>query len=220
MRTSHKTTRFFVTSAIALGLSLTMLVSTAKPVQAQNAASAHKVALIDMAHLFNEYNKFKDLREQLKGEITQKDETAKLMQKELQAMAAQIKSGSLKPGSPDYEKIETKILNMNSQFEIFKKKAKRDFVLREAQIYKEVYLEVAKAVDQYATFYKYTAVLRFSRKKVDETDDPRELIKNMNNQVVWSDKNADITDEVLKYLNGRYKPTARTATGPTGTSTK
>ena len=218
MRTSTKRSRLLLAFTILMGLSMTFVISPTQRAEAQGGAAAtatHKVALIDMSYLFNEYDKFKDMREALKAEIQQKDAIAKQKQEQIITLTKQIKSGNFKPGSPDFEKLETQILNLQSQFQIFKKKAQRDFVLRETEIYKAVYLEVAEAVNQYATFYKYTCVIRFNRKQVSDDIDPRELVKRMNNQVIWFNKNADITDEVLKHLNDRYKPVQKTVRGNT-----
>lgn len=66
---------------------------------------------------------------------------------------------------------------------------------------------MVEAVGQYASYYKFDVIIRFSRDGVEETDNAQELIQNMNRQVVWHNKGVDITDAVLKYLNQRYTPT-------------
>jgi outer membrane protein len=166
-----------------------------------------KLGLIDMGFLFNEYQRFKDLRETLKSEIQKSDEQAKAMAEQIQALGKQLQSDSIKKGSPDYERIETSAVKMQTEFNVFRQKAQRDFIKKESEIYKTVYLEVSATVEQYAKFYKYTTILRFSRDKVDDTDDPRQLIQNMNNQIIFHDKSIDITDQVLRYLNDKYQQT-------------
>lgn len=186
------------------------LAATPSTCSAQNdkAQTVHKVGLIDMAHLFKEYKRFADQREILKAEIAKTDEKAKAMGLQLQSLAKQLKSGTIAQDSPDYQKIETQMVKLKSEFDIFRQQAQREFLKKESAIYKDIYVEVSEAVEQYAKFYKYTLILRFSRNKVDASEDPRELIQNMNNLVIFHREEFDITDRVLTFLNQRYTASA------------
>lgn len=186
---------------------------TATYAQAEKAQMAHKVGLIDMAHLFKEYKRFSDEREVLKGEIAKTDEKAKAMGAQIQTLAKQLKSGNIAQDSPDYQRIETQMLKLKSDFDIFRQQAQREFLKKESEIYKEIYVEVSAAVEQYAKFYKYTLVLRFSRNSVNDSTDPRELIQNMNNLVIYHREEFDITDRVLTFLNQRYEAQAKKTSG-------
>lgn len=202
----------FTLLSLCLGLTLSLIPHTAS---AQNggapAASGQPkrtIGLIDMAHLFKEYKKFGDLREQLRNDIKASDEQAKAMGENIQNLQRQLKDGTYKEGSPEYQQLESKLISQGTQFETFRKTQQRDFLRRESKIYKDVYLEVVEAVGQYASYYNYDVIVRFSRDNVGETDNAQELIQNMNRQVVWHNNGIDITDAVLKYLNQRYTPVA------------
>ncbi|MCA8987715.1 MAG: OmpH family outer membrane protein [Planctomycetaceae bacterium] len=208
----------FTLLAMCLGLILSLSTNQPSAVAQGTAAAQPKktVGLIDMAHLFKEYRKFSDLRDQLRNDIKASDEKAKQLAEQLQAMQAKMKE--LKEGTPDYQQLESQLIQQSTQFEAFRKTQQKDFLRRESKIYKDVYMEVVEAVGQYASYYNYDVIIRFSRDGVEETDNAQELIQNMNRQVVWFNKGIDITDAVLKYLNQKYAPA--TAAAPAGTETK
>ncbi len=158
----------------------------------------HKVGLIDMAEVFKEYTKFKDLREQLKGQIEETDKLAKSKGEEIQGLQEQMKA--LKSGSADFVKLESELAKLTTEFETFRKVKQREFLREEAAMYHEIYKEVSELVGLYAERFGYTLVIRFNKEDLN-TDDPQQLIQGMNRQVVYFRENDDITDEVVKYLN-------------------
>ena len=116
---------------------------------------------------------------------------------------------------------ETKMLKLKGEFDAFRASVQRELVRKESQIYKQVYVEVSKTVQQYCQYYNYTLVMRFSRKSVDESEAPGDIVNGMNRQVVYFQPQDDITDSVLKVLNQRWeKKTGRTTTGPSPRATK
>ncbi len=178
---------------------------SAAPSAAPAAPSLHKVGLIDMAHIFKNYDKFKALTESLQKEIEASDADAKKMLDQLQARQQLLTSGTLAEGSPDYTKAETELLEMQTNLEAFRRKAQRDFLRKEADVYKTVYMEVEDAVTRYARYYKYTLILRFNRQTVDSAENPRDVISGMNRQVVFHRSDEDITDPILSHLNGEWQ---------------
>lgn len=200
----------FTLLSLCLGLTLSMIPS-AVFAQAPEAGAAvqgrQTVGLIDMAYLFKEYKKFGDLREQLRNDIKVSEEQAKASAEKLQVLQRQMKDGTFKEGTPEYQQLEAQLISESTKFEAFRKTQQREFLRRESKLYKDVYLEVVEAVGQYASYYKFDVIIRFSRDGVEETDNAQELIQNMNRQVVWHNKGVDITEAVLKYLNQRYTPT-------------
>ena len=64
----------------------------------------HKVGLIDMAFVFKNYKKFETLREDLKVEIAESEEKAKVLQTDILELQKQLKAFT--EGAPEYAKIE------------------------------------------------------------------------------------------------------------------
>ena len=178
-----------------------------------NAGVVHKVGLIDMAHVFKNYEKFTALREELKAEIQQSDTQAKAMAEKIQTVQKEMKD--FKQGSPEYLAREKQLAQAASDFEAFRKVAQRDFLRKESRIYHTIYMEVTDTVKKYTKIYNYTLIMRFNRENLD-TDDPKKLIQGMNRQVVFHRADDDITLSVLDYLNRNYKNQGSTATRPTG----
>ncbi|MEO1995698.1 MAG: OmpH family outer membrane protein [Planctomycetaceae bacterium] len=198
------------------------LINPISTVWAQGQAPLpHKVGLIDMAHVFQNYRKFEVLREDLKGQIGQSDKQAKQMAASMKSLQEEMKE--LKSGSPANIQVEKKLLKAKSEFDAFSQGARRDLMRKESQIYKTVYLEVADAVQKYAAYYNYTLIIRFNRQALDEKATPPEVVQRMNKQVVYFRPNDDITESVLKYLNDKYQksagaaPAGRSATRPATT---
>jgi len=175
-------------------------------VQAQQQTGASsppaKVGLIDMARVFREYTKFNVLREDLKSEIQKADEQAKAMAVKISKLQEEMKQ--FKQDSPEYAQREKELTRLTTEFETFRKQKQREFVRKEADIYKTIYLEVVDVVRKYAEYYNYTLVLRFNGDKLD-TDDPQQLIRGLNRQVVYYRAEDDITPAIIEYLNRRYQ---------------
>ena len=172
---------------------------------AQNKEEAapreHKVGLIDMAHLFTKYDKFTDMRDQLKGEIQAKEDLIKGEAEKLKGMVEQLKTFA--PGSEEVVALEKKITSAQAKIEAEKQTAKRELFRQESQIYQAVYGEVTEAVALYAKHYHYTLILRFTREE-QVGNDPQKVMQALQRQVVYNQAEDDITDKVLAYLNKEY----------------
>jgi outer membrane protein len=172
----------------------------------------HKVALIDMAYVFKNYEKFSMLREDLKAEIQVSEEEAKSKAMALQEMQAKLKTFA--EGSDEFNAAEKQFAASSADFEAFRRAAQRDFLKKESQIYHTVYMDVADAVAKYAKYYKYNLVLRFNREELD-TENAQKLIEGMNRQVVYHETENDITMSVTDYLNKKFTSTAAKPAGGT-----
>ncbi len=199
-----------IVGAMAVAMLASLFVVSGK-IQGQQRSPAggkdlpHKVGLIDMAQVFKDYEKFKTLREGLQAQIEQSDAQAKQMLAEMQALQEQAKSGQLKQGSPEYQQIEEQLITKKGQLEAFRQVQQREFLRKESEIYKQVYLEVQDMVSKFAEHFNYTLIVRFNRSKVDEAENPQEVIQSMNRQVVYHRGQDDITPRIVDALNGSYK---------------
>lgn len=186
-------------------------------------ASPHKIGLIDMAHIFKEYKKFNVLRDDLKAKIEESDSKAKSMANEIKRLQTDL--GKFKSGTPEYSDTEQSLAKASADFEAFRKLAQNEFLREESQIYKTIYLEVTDTVKKYASHYQYTLIMRFQREGLENADDPNNVIKGMNRQVVYFRPQDDITDDILKFLNDRYSrdggaPAAAAPRGASGNTKK
>jgi Skp family chaperone for outer membrane proteins len=166
-------------------------------------SSPHRIALIDMARVFKNYKKFEAMREELKGELSKSEERFKAMTETVKQEGAQMKG--FKEGSPEYSNLEKSLLNHTSQMEAFRKSQQRDLIRKEAQIYKTIYLEVSDAVEKYAQHFNFTLVLRFSADELVGQENPEDVMRGLNRQVVYYRPSEDITNAICEFLNKRYQ---------------
>jgi Skp family chaperone for outer membrane proteins len=165
--------------------------------------SPHRIALIDMARVFKNYKKFENLREELKGDLTKSEEKFKAMATQIRKEQEDLKLS--KEGTEEYAQKEKIVLAHTTQAETYRKSQQRELIRREAQIYKTVYLEVVDAVQKFAAHYNYTLVLRFTSDDVSDSDNPEEVMRGLNRQVVYFRPSEDITNQIVHFLNSRYQ---------------
>jgi len=165
----------------------------------------HQVGLIDLAYIFKNSHKFVAQTESLQQEIEKTDREAKSIVDRIRQLQTQLSSESLPANGPEFAKIEEQLAKAKSELETFKRISQQSFLRKEAEIYKTVYLDVEDAVRRYATYYKYTLVLRFDRADVGSSQDPREVMNGMNRQIVHYRSQDDITEPILKFLNGEWE---------------
>ena len=201
----------FAVAAASAGFAMAPLTAQEKAAPAA-ASVTHQVGLIDMAHVFKNYDKFKGMTEEMQDAAKQAQADATAMVEEMKKIQTTMQG--LTEGSPDYIKNETAILTLQTKLESFRKVQQREFLRKEAEIYKTVYMEVQEAVQKYAKYYKYTLVLRFNRQSVDAAENPQEIITSMNRQVVHYREQDDLTDPILNFLNDEYKKASGGAAAP------
>lgn len=192
-------------SALTIAVCATTI-NVASAQQQLSSAGPAKIGLIDMAKVFQDYQKFKDLRENLKTKIEASDAKAKQLATAVTNIQNQMKD--IKPGSPQYGQYEKALLSARGDFEAFRAGEQRDLMRQESAIYKQIYVEVTEAVRLYANVKKYSLVLRFSPKGAEESETPQQIVDSMNRQVVYHRPDDDITQNVLGYLNRQYQKTA------------
>jgi Skp family chaperone for outer membrane proteins len=169
----------------------------------------HRIGLIDMARVFKSYKKFEALRDELKGDLQKSEDKFKQMAEQIRREQNELKQ--YKEGTDEYTKTENLIVRHTTQAETYRKTTQRDLVRREAQIYKTIYLEVADAVQKYARLKNYTLVLRFSSDEVEASENPEDVMRGLNRQVVYYRPSDDITVAIVAFLNNRYQTASRAA---------
>ena len=190
--------------AILTGLGIGLSRTSAQGQAGASKSAPHMVGLVDMAYIFKNYKKFTAMREGLKAEIQNTDQKAKSMAENVRGLQSQIRE--FKEGSTEFLKIERQLASAVTEFKTFEQLAKRDFMRKESQIYKTVYLEAIDAIKLYVKHYPYTLIIRFNREGIESVDNPQQVLSGLNKQVVYHRKQDDITDSILDYLNNKYKP--------------
>lgn len=191
-------------AAIAALALIPARVSAQQP--AKPAAKPHQVGLIDLGHIFQNYEKFKDQTQALKTAAEQAQAQATQMAEQLKAKQTAMQA--LNPASADYAAAEAQLFDMQGKLQAFQQVEQREIMRKQADLFKQIYMEVQKATTDYAEYFNYTLVLRFNRQEANDGNDPQKILQGLNRQVVFYQNQDDITDQILDYLNDTYRKSA------------
>jgi len=214
----------FTLSLLTIAVLATSSFATAQDGRAtatKKKAAPSSVALIDMAHVFQNYDKFKVLREGLQAAVQESDAEAKRMAESFKTLQQKLteQSKQLDPGSEEYGNIEQQLLDEKGRFESWRAGTQRKLARRETDMLKVIYSDVSKMVGLYARHAEYSLVLRFNSKGVEDEMQPQQAIQAMNRNVIYHEDGNNITEVVLTQLNKQYKKSSvSTPARPTGSS--
>ena len=203
---------FVYATAVALTAGWMVSPNVASAQQQPDKAPAkvsHQVGLIDMQEVFKNYKKLTTMQKAFQEEVKATEAKFRGRLEEMKSMQEKLTGGDLTEGSPEYNKLEGSILTKQTQLETDRKVTQREFMRKEAEVYKTVYQEVETAVQKYAKAFRYTLIMRFSRQNVAETENAQELMQSINRQVVYFRPEDDITTQILEYLNNEYSKIAQ-----------
>ena len=160
-------------------------------------AQSTRVALIDMARLFNNYPRFNELRAQLKTEIetAQVDLTSRI--EALKGRQSELKE--LPAGSAERKALEKELQDAAKELGAEKTKLQKDFFQKEAEMYNTCYRTVRAEVVRYAEMHGIQLVLRFNETEGEQSDVPAKVMERLQAQVVYH-AGLDITEDVLAAL--------------------
>lgn len=162
-----------------------------------------KMAAIDIVVVFNEYQRQKDLTEEMRKLRTALDDENKQRLQKIDAKQKDI--DALNPEDPAYVKKMREVLAMQIEY-------KNWFDLKQAELGREVavwtskvYKEISQAVELVAQQQGYDLV--FYREEFPPVSvDPEEIRNRIRARtVVYANPNCDITQVVLEKLNQDYR---------------
>ena len=209
-------------SGCLLAAVLVAFTATAQPGPARGAtapqAATSRVAMLDVSYIFKNHTGFKAQTAQMRAQVDQAKERMKAEEETLAKMIQDLKA--MQSGSAEYKQLEEHIARRRADAQIQLQLQNKEFMVKEANIYHDVYREIESDVAYYAQQAGIDAVLRFNGDPV-EKDQPNQILRNVNKQVVWFAQGLDITPVILDRLNKRYgtgqvsqRPGSRTLPSP------
>lgn len=199
----------------------TLLIATILSVVALNYVFAQQrsmpssggmgIAVIDIAYVFKNHNRFKQNMEFMKKDVMAAEETLKQERDLINKMVEKLKD--FNPGTPDYKKLEEDITHRQSDFNVRAQLQKKEFLEREAKVYTNIYKEVADEVKIYSETNGIAIVLRFNGDPVDPNN-RNSVLGEINKPIVYQRTGIDITPYILDSLNRRGQGTVNG--GPNG----
>jgi Skp family chaperone for outer membrane proteins len=206
------------TRAVGLGLvgwaALTSLASGQQPDRdvrrttgQQAATPAPTVApaaigTVDLDKVFREYDKVKVSSAKFKEEALKKQ--AELGQIMNDAKSTAEKMSQMKPGTPDYQQLSNKVTEMKARIEATREQVQQEFTLKESEALAGIYNDIRLMTAAVARKKGLTYIVKISDEPVSGSD-PNSVMSAMARTIVYSDPGADITKEVVTYLNYNYQ---------------
>lgn len=212
-----------VAALVGVGLSLVMWGASAAQGQAGRpsvqAGGDARVALVDVAYVFKNYDKFNRNYEVMKKEVKQREQEIVEAQTELKNLLTQKQNFT--PDSPNFKQIDQKLAQKKAELELLAQNSRTEFTQKEASLYHQTYQEVEAVIRTYAERNGITLVLRASRDEESSSSNPQEVIKQVSQQVIYAVPGMDITEQILATLNAKSAPITKDKlpTGPTRTPT-
>lgn len=158
------------------------------------------VAVVDLLHIFEQHPNFQQEKMQM-DRLKENTEQQLIQQRDaLKQMVARLKE--FKPGTPDYSNTESEIAQKEAALQVAVRKANQDFIIQEGKMYYKTYKEVLDEVKWYCSQRNILIVLRYTGKQVNP-DSPEEIMKEMNEQVVYYHGGIDITNDVLNQIKSK-----------------
>lgn len=191
--------RLFGKNALLLAtVSLTLLASGFA--QAQEAA--HRIAVVDVAHIFKNHPGIKAQVEKVESDLKAYDAQLQGKREELKQAAEQLKS--FKVGSAEYATQEELVASMESKLRLDMARTRKELADAEAKIYFQNYKLIADGVKFLANHYKINLVLRYNSEDMDLANG-ESVIRGVMKNIVYHDESLDMTKGVMQYLDQSMK---------------
>jgi len=186
----------------------------AVPKAAAAPPNGTNVAVIDIAFIFKNNNRFNAEMKALQAEATTIEAWMQGRDKELQAMKEGLKD--LKQGTPDFQKREEKLASEGTQFQLDVRRRQQEMVQREAGLYYDAYMELEKIVALFAQRNRIGIVLKYNRDTM-KRDDRRSVMEALARPVIYQSQ-LDISNMILSEINKGQPVVPTTPVGPAGSS--
>ncbi|MFH0838913.1 MAG: OmpH family outer membrane protein [Candidatus Omnitrophota bacterium] len=142
-----------------------------------------KLGYVNLSKIFEEYEKTKEYDKTLEAQGTQKQKERDKLVTEIKGLKDELELLSEKGKEEKQGQIDTKLTDLKK----FDATVREELARQRDNFLKEIVEEIGKVVEEYGQKEKYTLIVRIE------------------GVVMYGDKSIDVTDEVLKILNGRYK---------------
>lgn len=182
---------------------------------AQQPQGPSGIAVIDVSKIYKNHTRFKEMMTGMEREIQQAEESVRKDRDAIKQLGERLEG--YHPGTAEYKSMEEDLARRSSELNVRIQLQKKDFLQKQAKIHYSVYREITQEVERYAAATGTALVLRFNGDEVN-LEKPDDVLRQINQQVVWFTRDRDITDLILGQLN-RADLNPANAGGPGGVPT-
>jgi Skp family chaperone for outer membrane proteins len=188
--------------------------------QAPSAAPSRAVGVIDVGYILQNHPTLKSKMEGIKSAMEAADNAMKAKRENIMKQMEQLKE-KYNEGTPEYDRAEKQIAEQDTEFRLELVKKRKEFEHQQAEIMFEVHTQLTQLLRYVSEQMGFQAILQVSRQTVDAKK-PETLDLAMSQNVLYFDKNVDLTDWVLNALKQQLgqatqpaaQPAARSAAQP------
>lgn len=172
---------------ILLAVALVMLGSFISKSEARDVT---KIGYVDFSTIFDAYQKTKVLSEDLEKEGKSKKAREEKMRNEIRRLKDELELASEKAKEKKRSQIDRKI----KQLQDFVKDTREELMGKRINMMKEIMEDIEAAIKEHGKSQKYDVILNDSK-----------IMTYSNRPVLYHDKSQDVTNEIIKILNSKYK---------------
>jgi len=180
---------------------------------AQQAAPQlpYLVAVIDLAQVIKQHPDFVAKQTALQDEIKKAEENFKAWEGRLAQQQEALKNSPQRPGTTEHQALVDKLTNEMADFEKEVKSLQRKFALKNSQIMYDTYKDIKGTIERYAASRNIAQVTDYREFEANPAD-PQTVAEDMDQRLVWYNKNLNITRYILNDIyaarNLNYSPPA------------
>ncbi len=138
----------------------------------------------------------------MKQEVLAIEEQLKSRHQEIDTLRGKL--GQFRPGTAEYKTTEAEIAQKQAGLQADTQLKRNEFLEKEAQVYYDIYMEVAGEIKSFADNHGIGLVLRFSDDKIDPVN-RASVLQGVNRPVVYQ-RNLNITYDILDRLQRTSTP--------------
>lgn len=171
-------------------------------------SAAPSTAVIDIGFIFKNHHGFKGMMDDMKVDLEKTEAMFRKKGEEINKMVEGLEQ--YRPGTIEYNQQEAEITRARANLQAEMALKKKEFMLKEANIYFTIYNQVIDEVAEFCSRHGVRLVLRYNSEGIDPQK-PDSVMKGVNRNVVYQ-VNSNITNQILQQIN-RYAPDPNTAGG-------
>jgi Skp family chaperone for outer membrane proteins len=195
------------------------------PATSQQAAPAapslpYLIAVVDIAQVIKAHPDFQAKQNALQNKVKDAEAKFQVRQEAIAKKQRDIDALGLQPNSPERQRYVDGIANDMAEFEKDAKILQRQFAMENSRIMFDTYKDIKGTIEKYATARGIAQVTDYRDFEVNP-DVPETVAEDMDQRLVWYNRNLNITQFILKDLytarNLPYPPAQTAAPQQPGT---
>ena len=180
------------------GLSAVCLtIFSGNTVSAQQSPSGTTVAVVDIAVVMENNNKFKSMLDSIQAEITQFDKTLETARQKVTSMVEELKGYN--PGTAAYSNLEERIAKIQSDVQVQMQIKRKNVLQKEAKVFHDCYIGVQQTIATFCERNGISLVLNYDSKAINPQS-RESVLKGVNRDIVYQ-RSLNITKYIVDAVN-------------------